>query len=482
MNKLITYKNLVHYFFISIITFLIWASIGSKYIILENTNELNFKLIINNLRFFLPLILIIILIYFKQNYQKNYYLKIIIFTIFISFTIGNYNLHNNVGLVQIFNNDQILIKFGYVPNYFRDIMMGVFFISTYLIFSRLDQPETETLLKLNFILLISTTFITLYFAYSEFFSSQNNKEYLYYTQFLITGELFGVPTIRSLGLSRNLLIILIPLTFFSLLGKNKKNNIYLNIIIIFLCISIFQLQSRLTIYSFFIFSILILGYLIFKKDLKKIIFFIFIFLIIPQFLNLLVVNAKINYFKEKPTTNIIKFIQELKIPKSRMLTSTPNNKNFKIEEIRKNYNVNLVSEDAYLASEYTSGRTELWKKTLKIFTEKNDYKNIFFGFGTSADRYFLKENVSNSLFYSLISGGYLGLIFLILFYLYLLNTIYFFLVNRKKNEDNIIIYSAITVILFIMLRSLVENSFLIYGTDNIILFTSLFYLENKKIV
>ena len=49
-----------------------------------------------------------------------------------------------------------------------------------------------------------------------------------------------------------------------------------------------------------------------------------------------------------------------------------------------------------------------------------------FGFGTSADRYFLKESASSAFFYSLISGGLLGLLFLIMFYLYLLNLIYFF--------------------------------------------------------
>ena len=483
MKKLTTYKILFHYSFLAIITFLIWASVGSKFISLSNTNDINIKFLINNLRFFLPIILIITLIYFNQNYQKNTNLNVIIFAIFISFIIGNYNLYNNNNdLIKIFNNNDILIQFGYMTNFFRDLMMSFFFISVYLIYSRLDQTQTQTILILNFIFLALLSFITLYFAYLEYFSIKNDREYLYFTQFLITGELYGVPTIRSLGLSRNLLIILIPLSFFSLFGKTKKYNIYLNIFIIFLCLNIFQLQSRLTIYSFVIFSFLILSYLIFKKKIKKVIYFVFIFLIIPQFLNLLVPNIKKYYFEDneqilindqKKSSIIIDFIQKLEIPQSRVFTRTPNN-----PEIIKQANEEKYNE--ILIKEFSSGRTELWKNTLKIFTDSNDYKNLMLGFGTSADRYFLKESASSAFFYSIISGGLLGLLFLIMFYLYLLNLIYFFLIYRKKIENKIMIYSVITIIIFIMLRSLVESSFLVFGTDNIILFSCLFFLQNKK--
>ena len=128
MKKLITYKILVYYFFLTIITFLVWASVGSKYISSLDINDINIKFIINNLRFFLPLILIITLIYFNQNYQKNFNLKVIIFAIFGSFIIGNFNLYNNNNdLIQIFNNNEILIQFGYRTNFFRDFNDGYIF-------------------------------------------------------------------------------------------------------------------------------------------------------------------------------------------------------------------------------------------------------------------------------------------------------------------------------------------------------------------
>ena len=152
MKKLTTYKIFFNYSFLAIITFLIWASVGSKFISLSNTDDINIKFLINNLRFFLPIILIIALIYFNQNYQKNTNLNIIIFAIFISFIIGNYNLYNNNNdLIQIFNNNELLIKFGYRTNFFRDLMMSFFFISVYLIYSRLDQTQTQTVLILNFV-------------------------------------------------------------------------------------------------------------------------------------------------------------------------------------------------------------------------------------------------------------------------------------------------------------------------------------------
>ena len=135
--------------------------------------------------------------------------------------IGNYNLYfNNDNIVETFNNDKNLLKTGYVPNLFRDVMMGFYFISSYLIFSRLNQNETAKILKINYLFLVFISLITLYFAYAEYFS--NNKEYLYFTQFLITGELFGVPTIRSLGLSRNLFVIFIPLAIIYILEREKE--------------------------------------------------------------------------------------------------------------------------------------------------------------------------------------------------------------------------------------------------------------------
>ena len=486
MKELITYKNITKFIFLSIITLSIWGSIGSKYISFQDVNNINIKFLINYTRFYLPLFLVIFLFFYKKNYEKSFYLKSIIFFIFFSFLIGNFNLYqsNNI-LIEIFNNDKILIQKGYVPNIIRDIMMSVYFICTYFIFSRLDQNETEILLKINYIFLLLISLITLYHSYIEYFYS--NKDYLYFTQFLITGELFGVPTIRSLGLSRNMFVIFIPLAIFFIFSKEKKFQFFIKIILIFLCLNIFQLQSRSTIYSFYIFNLIIFFILFYKKNFKKIISLVIIFLLIPQFLNFSIPNIKkfykflseenktskveITEFKKKEF-NINSLLENIIIPKSRILTTAPNNPEFKKK----------FKDDQYvLISEYSSGRIELWRQTLNLFNNKSDLNNSYLGFGPSADRFFLKESVSNAILYSLISGGYVGVFFIILFYLYILKVVYHYYENKEKYSNYLLIYSLITIILFLMLRSLVESSFLVFGSDNIILFMCLFYLNSKRL-
>ena len=268
MKKLLNFENLYKHLFLFVITFLIWGSIGTKYISFPNLENINIKILINYHRFFLPLVLFIILLFRKKYFQNKLALQLIIFSIFFSFIIGTVNLYiNNENILLSLNNEKELIIKGYLPNLKRDIFMCIYFILSYLIFSRFDLIETEILLKFNFILLIFVSFITLLFAYIEYFSNQS--EYLYFTQFLITGELFNVPTIRSLGLSRNLLIILIPLTYFYFFKKQNSYKFLISILIIFLCLNIFQLQSRLTFYSFIIFCSVVTIILLYLKKFKK---------------------------------------------------------------------------------------------------------------------------------------------------------------------------------------------------------------------
>ena len=165
-------------------------------------------------------------------------------------------------------------------------------------------------------------------------------------------------------------------------------------------------------------------------------------------------------------------MKNIVIPKSRILTTAPNN-----PDIKKKFKDNQY----VLIAEYSSGRIELWRQTLNLFNNKSDLNNPYLGFGPSADRFFLKENISNAILYSLISGGYVGVFFLILFYLYILKVIYYYYENKEKYSNYLLIYSLITIILFLMLRSLVESSFLVFGSDNIILFMSLFYLNSRRL-
>ena len=74
-----------------------------------------------------------------------------------------------------------------------------------------------------------------------------------------------------------------------------------------------------------------------------------------------------------------------------------------------------------IAGSYTSGRFALWKNALERYE-----KNRFFGYGPQADRIMLFDptdfdsgnNVSNTMIYGLLSGGYFSLTILILIYIY----------------------------------------------------------------
>ena len=81
----------------------------------------------------------------------------------------------------------------------------------------------------------------------------------------------------------------------------------------------------------------------------------------------------------------------------------------------------------------TSGRTELWKKSIKKFE-----KNKIFGYGPQADRYLLNDhrnkygnNVSNTILYALLSGGYFSLVVMITIFSYTLYLAYKFVINNK---------------------------------------------------
>ena len=67
-------------------------------------------------------------------------------------------------------------------------------------------------------------------------------------------------------------------------------------------------------------------------------------------------------------------------------------------------------------SDFSSGRFEDWKNIYNEFSNKN----IFFGYGSQADRYLINQSASNGLIYALISSGIFGLTFFILFSLIVL--------------------------------------------------------------
>ena len=118
-------------------------------------------------------------------------------------------------------------------------------------------------------------------------------------------------------------------------------------------------------------------------------------------------------------------------------------------------------------------------------------KNRFFGYGPqgmSADwsSNIYGNNVSNTMIYGLLSGGYFSLTILILIYIYTAYIVLnYFLINKiclnkfSINKENIFVVASIVYTVFFMIRSLFENSFGVFSIDFLIVILSLFIIENK---
>ena len=196
---------------------------------------------------------------------------------------------------------------------------------------------------------------------------------------------------------------------------------------------------------------------IYENDfsLKKIIKFIAIYLIIP----FLIFTISINFYANQKYEFIKKYIEKEKISKLE--------KSMKIDKLEKRIILRKFSD-------FSSGRFEDWKNIYNEFSNKN----IFFGYGSQADRYLINQSASNGLIYALISSGIFGFIFFILFSLIVLKKISIYIINFKQTDY--INYFFSLLILSIFLRSLLETSYSVYGIDFMIAITAICFINNFK--
>jgi hypothetical protein len=285
------------------------------------------------------------------------------------------------------------------------------------------------------------------YAYHEVLIQENSK------------DLLKLPISRSTGISRSILIITIFFLCFNSF-KNNKLKIFISLIIFILTICVFLINSKFaTVSLIIIYSLIICTnklYYTYKK--KNLLFFI----IIPFFFSQLIFNIKSNI-----NNNSI----------------DGNNLNLKVQN-------RFIDDFKNKTVGYTSGRTDIWAKSINIFISKKKY---IFGLGSQADRIYLtsekdvwSSNSSNIIIYSLLSGGVISLILLFVFNYIILTKIYkyFFSKLRKANLNYNLINFSIFTYLFLLLRSLVENSFGLFSIDFLIYSLScliiLKNINNKK--
>ena len=128
---------------------------------------------------------------------------------------------------------------------------------------------------------------------------------------------------------------------------------------------------------------------------------------------------------------------------------------------------------------YTSGRFQNWRLAVNIIS-----KNPIIGYGAQSDRIYVKQSIHNSLLYTILSGGLISGICLILIYLYtiyLLLNFYFF--NFRKFNGMTETHISAGILIIIILRSILETSFAIFSIDYllfIISFVILNYSSSKN--
>lgn len=452
-----------------IITILIsgslWLSLGTKLRINDELfSEIN--ILLENFRYILPFVILILITILRNESVNHKNLKLIILIIFFSYIIGYVNFYFfNTDYANNLIKDKELIITGYIPNKEKDIFFCLYFIVTFFIFIKLNNKEIKIINIINYLFLIIVTLISLYFAYKDFV--KNDRYYLYYSEFLINGSIFQVSSLRSLGLARNLVIISIPLIIYIFFLEQKTLIKYLSYLILIIIISqIIQTQSRSANYFLYLFLLIIVFIKFKKKKYRDFIIIFFITIFLPQLLSNSIIWLKLNNIKTNYTEiNKDKDYDKQYNYNSRIFSLNPNE---------------VTNKNEIVIDRFSSGRTDLWKKTFDIFLNEKDFKFKILGFGPLSDRYIIKENISNAIIYSLFSGGILGLIGISLLYATTIIEIIRFISLKISIRNELIGYSSIFIIFFLIIRSLFENSFVIFGTDHIFLISLLILLKNKN--
>ena len=323
--------------------------------------------------------------------------------------------------------------------------------------------------------------------------------------------IFNQAVPKVTGLTRSFGII--SLSLLIIFAYKKRTNLFSSTIfslIVLISIFIWMGQSRGTLICYYITSIFFIIFLNNFNQFKK-----FLIIISITFFSIVVSNETIKIAKKiilKKEISILKEIKKLnpglnelldEIKKMELKKKSGDLSDIelmKLKLLNKEYeilNKNILTDDPHkssrifekIAGSYTSGRFALWKNALERYE-----KNRFFGYGPQADRIMLFDptdfdsgnNVSNTMIYGLLSGGYFSLTILILIYIYTAYIVLnYFLINKiflnkfSINKENIFVVASIVYTVFFMIRSLFENSFGVFSIDFLIVILSLFIIENK---
>ena len=426
MNIIKKYKTILYI----ICWTLLWANINVDFFVILKFGN-SFIDNVNGIRALTPVFVLSLLIFYLlfNNFLKNFFNKKNIYLIFLLYFVCQI-----IGSIANLNNILIINKYTAIQAFGLIISTITSILLVYLIHSEKNK-KMEKYLFYSTIVILSTYFIPILINLMWKYSISPNV-YAYHETLIqeFSRDFLKLPISRSTGISRSIIIISIFLLCFNSFKNNKIKNL-IHFFIFLLTTSIFLINSKFAITALvIIYSLIIFTNSLYKKHKIK---FLVILILIPFFLSMLIINAKVNIYSDNKNP-----IFDLKI------------KNRFLDDLDTNAGI-------------TSGRTQIWIKSINIFMSEKRY---LFGLGAQADRLYLvsyigtdvvkkkddilSANSSNAILYSLLSGGIISVMVLILFNYILLIRVYkyFFIKYRKYNFNYNLVNFSIFTYLFLLLR------------------------------
>lgn len=292
---------------------------------------------------------------------------------------------------------------------------------------------------------------------------------------------------NSNGASRIILILLLLcICFFDSYINYKFSKKILILFFIINILAFFNIyySSKLNIF-FFIFACFFIFIFNNKKKIKTKIFSLIVILIIPFSLNYIFVKSIVDnnyqFIEQNRIINNEEGVLSLKKNVEQVLLSLKK----KVEQIykkdNKNININININTSFCSEflngfdKFTGGRACGWEILIKSYIIE---KKIL-GKGFFSDRNTLKDIQkisSNSYIFALYNAGLIGIISLMIFYLY------FFFQLIKIFKNNVIFYSVkgkfyFVLGIYLLIRSIFEDTMAFFSIDLLLLITCIAFIN-----
>ena len=368
--------------------------------------------------------------------------------------------------------------------YFYYVVVSLITVLLTLIAFNKNYQEISYYVCLSFLALIVIIYSIL--NYNYLITTANLQLYGTFPNVYVSLEGFSNNVIRSSGLSRSSMILLIPIFFISLIN-NSKYRLYILSIYLILASNIYLTQARIVVLFYMPFICFSIFWFLRKKSLKYRLKKIFIFFILPIifFNSFLVIKeefrtkhytyksiAKVKeLFPKLEEINLVKG-EEKKIGGFRVdRKATPDDRGFyELPTLRR------MDEFSF-----TSNRYQNWGNVI------SNSKRPIMGYGVLGDRFLIDLNSHNLLIYSYASGGLVSSVLMLLIairYTYVC-IIFTFFSKLTLSKNNIILISSVFTVSFLLFRGITENGIGIFSIDLIVFLTCIgicekFFKKNKK--